>query len=89
VLRVAHVALAVLTAVVGTALASGSRRRCWMLLPTVSYYVCFIAAVRVNFDRFFLPVLVLLAVLAGCWAQDVFERVRWTRARWLAVLVVA
>ena len=85
--------LAVVTAVVGTALAPGSRRRCWMLLPAVSYYVCFIAAVRVNFDRFFLPVLVLLAVLAGCWAQDVLERIRGRGARWLAgaaaALVVA
>jgi hypothetical protein len=67
--------LTMAAAVAGTALTPGARDRLWLLLPIASYYICFVSAVRVNFDRFFLPVGVLLAVLVGCWVMDVAGRI--------------
>ena len=41
----------------------------------MSYYLFFVCVALYNYDRFFLPVCVLLAVLVGCWAEDLRERV--------------
>jgi hypothetical protein len=68
-------ACVVTIALVTTFLDRRARRRLWLLLPAVSYYVFFVSLVLYNYDRFFLPVCVLLAVLVGCWAEDVRDRV--------------
>ena len=44
--------------------------RFWLLLPAVSYYVFFIGVILYNYDRFLLPIYVLLALLAGSWIHD-------------------
>jgi 4-amino-4-deoxy-L-arabinose transferase-like glycosyltransferase len=46
----------------------------FLLLPALSYCLCFISVVMYHYDRFFLGVAVILAILGG-WAFD-----RWTRA---------
>ena len=49
--------------------AAAVRRRApiplWLLLPAFSYYVCFIAVVHYQYDRFFLGVCVVLALFGG------------------------
>jgi len=54
-----------LLAIVGAALAWRRPRARWLLLPTASYYLFTIAAVRFAYTRFTLPVVVLLAAAAG------------------------
>ena len=57
-----------------------------LLLPAVSYYVCFISVVMYHYDRFFLGIVVILALVAGWWLD------RWTepgvRARPLRLALV-
>jgi hypothetical protein len=38
----------------------------WLVLPIVSYYVGFVDVVLYNYDRFMLPVCLILAMFAGC-----------------------
>jgi hypothetical protein len=57
-----------------TLLGRQARRPLTLWLPALSYYAFFVAVILYNYDRFFLPVCVLLAVTAGCWAQDLRER---------------
>jgi hypothetical protein len=45
----------------------------WLLLPAVSYYVTFINVVLYNYDRFVLPICLVLALFAGL-ALDRFLR---------------
>jgi hypothetical protein len=71
------VGLAVLT----TLLDRRAWPRLWLLVPVVSSYALLIAVVLYNYDRFFLPICVLLAVLVGCWAEDLRERVAQPRLR--------
>ena len=68
-------ACVVAIAVVATLLDRHARQRLWLLVPAVSYYLFFVCLALYNYDRFFLPVCVLLAVLVGCWAEDIGERV--------------
>jgi len=65
----------VVIAVIATILDRHARRRLWLLVPAVSYYLFFVCLALYNYDRFFLPVCVLLAVLVGCWAEDLRERI--------------
>jgi len=60
---------------VGLALRSPAYRRiaCWLLLPVVSYYVTFINVVLYSYDRFLLPVFLVLALFGG-YALDLFTR---------------
>jgi hypothetical protein len=57
-----------------------------LLVPAVSYYVCFISVVMYHYDRFFLGIVVILALAAGWWLD------RWTqpgvRARPLRLALV-
>jgi len=62
-----------------------------LLLPAVSYYVCFIAVVGYVYDRFLLGVVVNLAIAAGPWLALWMRRgdsVRRWRAALLAAMVV-
>jgi hypothetical protein len=59
----------------------------WLLLPVVSYYVGFINVVLYNYDRFLLPVFVVLAVFGG-YALDRFTP-RSSRRVWQRAAVAA
>ena len=58
-----------IVAIAGTVLAlvTPERRRVaiWLLLPVVSYYVGFINVVLYNYDRFMMPVVLILALFGG------------------------
>jgi hypothetical protein len=41
----------------------------WLLVPAVSYYVCFIGVVGYHYDRFFLGIIPIGAIAAGWWLQ--------------------
>jgi hypothetical protein len=56
--------------------------RLWLLSPVVSYYLFFVTVVLYNYDRFFLAISALLAVLVGCWAEDVRQRLASLRLRY-------
>jgi dolichyl-phosphate-mannose-protein mannosyltransferase/PA14 domain-containing protein len=45
----------------------------YLLLPAVSYYVFFISVVMYHYDRFFLGIVVILALVTGWWLD------RWTQ----------
>lgn len=55
------------TAGLAIALARPSTRRAavWLIMPAVSYYLSFINVILYNYDRFMLPVCVLLAIFGG------------------------
>lgn len=78
--------IVVLVALAATSVDSVSRRRLWLLLPALSYYVFFVAVVLYNYDRFFLPVCILLAVLVGCWMSDLIERLEASLKRTIVLL---
>ena len=40
-------------------------RAAWLLLPGISYYVFFIAVVGYHYDRFFMPIVAILALFGG------------------------
>ena len=67
-------------------LVRGDRAVRWLLLPALSYYLFFIAVVMYHYDRFFLGVAVILAIVTGSWFAD------WTKAgvhgRWVRAAVV-
>lgn len=56
-----------------------------LLLPVVSYYVCFIAVIRYQYDRFYLAPAMLLAICAGHGLAWVWQR----PGRWSRTVVVA
>ena len=53
----------------------------WILLPIVSYYVFFIAVIRYHYDRWFLGVLLILALFGGKLLADILASARtpWPR----------
>jgi hypothetical protein len=57
----------------GSAIANRAYAVLWLLFPCVSYYLTFITVVRYHYDRFFLGIGVVLAIVAGWWID-----------RWLA-----
>ena len=62
----------------------------WLLLPAISYFVTYAVVVRYTYDRFLLPVLLMLALAAGVAAAAVeaFARgARWTRLVTGSILV--
>ena len=67
-----------------------ARRDLFLLLPVVSYYLCFISVVMYHYDRFFLGVCLVLALFGGPWlaAQAAgVSRGRWRRAGVAIVLL--
>jgi hypothetical protein len=79
-----------LVAVAGTivALASPRDRRTaiWLLTPVVSYYLGFIDVVLYNYDRFMMPVCLVMALFAGMAIARFTARVSAARAWRLAVV---
>jgi hypothetical protein len=77
-----------LSSIVGVtvSLLRGDRATRWLLLPALSYCLFFIAVVMYHYDRFFLGVALILAVVSGSWFAD------WTKAgvrgRWIRAAVV-
>ena len=49
----------------GAAVAAHRRATLWLMLPIISYYVGFVDVVLYNYDRFMLPVCLVLAMFAG------------------------
>ena len=41
----------------------------WLLVPPLSYYAAFIGVVLYFFDRFLLPIGLVLSLFAGCWLE--------------------
>ena len=82
-------ACVVAIAVVATLLDRHARPRLWLLLPAVSYYLFFVCLALYNYDRFFLPVCVLLAVLVGCFAEDLRDRVSSSRPLKIGAIAAA
>lgn len=75
-------------AVLGVAAAWRTRRHAVvaLLLPVVSYYLCFIAVIRYQYDRFYLAPALLLAICAGHGLAWLWQRPgRWPRAVTLAI----
>jgi len=74
---------------------SGRRaaRALWLLAPGISYYVFFIGIVGYHYDRFFMPVIGILAVFAGGLAARLVDRSHAAAvgqsARWRLALVAA
>jgi len=58
---------------VGASLYAGNAACRYLLLPAISYYISFVSVVMYHYDRFFLGVAVILALVAGWWLD------RWTR----------
>ena len=75
-------------ALVGVAAAWPTRRPALaaLLLPVLSYYLCFIAVIRYQYDRFYLAPAVLLSICAGHGLAWLWQRPgRWPRAVAVAV----
>jgi hypothetical protein len=68
----------VLAAIVMTGWIPRARARLWLLLPAVSYYATFIGVISYSYDRFLLPICVLLLLIAGGSFEDALE---WSRSR--------
>lgn len=64
------------------------RRAAELLLFPLSYYLVFISVVRYSYDRFFLPVALVLALLVGRSLAALLPKIRRTRDRTLATLAV-
>lgn len=62
----------------------GPRELRWLLLMAVSYYLACITVVMYHYDRFFLGIIVILAIVAGVWIADWIEAAG-VSARWLGV----
>ncbi|MCM2268992.1 MAG: glycosyltransferase family 39 protein [Thermoanaerobaculia bacterium] len=65
------------------------RRAVELLLFPLSYYLCFISVIRYAYDRFFLPVAFVLALLVGRQLAAALARLRRPRALRLAKAAVA
>ncbi len=79
---------ATIMAAVGVATAWRTHRHAVvaLLLPVLSYYVCFIAVIRYHYDRFYLAPAVLLAICAGHGLAWLWQRPgRWSRPVAVAV----
>ncbi len=54
----------------------------WLLVPAVSYYASFVGVILFYFDRYFLPITMVLALFAGNWLERFLASgVRARRAR--------
>lgn len=58
-----------------------SQRHLWILWPVASYYVTFVAVVGYHYDRFFLPVAVVLSLFGGLGLEWLLDRGGWAAAR--------
>ena len=82
-----------LTAIVAAALASGLARKTttpslgWLLVPVLSYYATFVGVVLFFFDRYLLPIAVVLALYVGWWLEQFLAP--GVRARRARVAIVA
>jgi len=65
----------------------GPRELRWLLLPAVSFYLTCIGLVLYHYDRFFLGIIVVLAIITGVWIDEWMNGFRLRRAL-LAVAVV-
>lgn len=65
------------------------RRAVELLLFPLSYYLCFISVIRYTYDRFFLPMAFVLALLVGRLLAAALARPRRSPMRRLVVLAVA
>ena len=75
-------------ALVGAAAAWRTHRHALvaLLLPVLSYYLCFVAVIRYHYDRFYLAPAVLLSICAGHGLAWLWQRPgRWPRAVTVAV----
>lgn len=71
------------------ALRSRERTLCFLLLPAISYYLCFISVVMYQYDRFFLGIIVIASIATGWWLQQ-WTAAEGTSRRWkLALVTVA
>ncbi len=62
----------------GLALVRGDTRLLALLLPVVSYYVCFSSVVLYTYDRFLLPAIVVISIFGGHgFAEAAAPRFRW------------
>ena len=71
---------ALLVCVAGVARRSAWRER-FLLLPAVSYYICFVSVVLYHYDRFFLGICLVLALFGGSWLATQLEATRGRRWR--------
>jgi hypothetical protein len=55
---------------VSITLRRGPREARWLLLPAASYYICCISLVMYHYDRFFLGIVVVLAIVTGVWIAE-------------------
>ena len=76
-----------LASIAGILLARGSDQRGyrWLALPALSYYVTFLAVVGYCYDRFLLPVCLVLSLFAG---HSIARALEWRRERWHATAAV-
>ena len=74
-----------LACVAGMAAELFRRPRHWRLwatlVPGVSYYVTFICVIMYDYDRFLLPVCLLLTFFAGKWLAEQWQSRAWTRLK--------
>jgi hypothetical protein len=80
--------LAVAAFAIGSAIANRAYAVLWLLFPCLSYYLTFITVVRYHYDRFFLGIGVVLAIVAGWWI-DRWLRTPRGRTLKLAAVVIA
>jgi hypothetical protein len=50
-----------------------SRRHAWILLPVLSYYLTFIAVIGYHYDRFWMPMALVAALVAGVGLEWLFR----------------
>ena len=58
-----------------------ARRELFLLLPTVSYYICFVSVALYHYDRFFLGICLVLALFGGSWLATQLKATRGRRWR--------
>jgi len=80
------VVFALLRGLGGTTTAPSLR---WLLVPVLSYYLTFVGVILFFFDRYLLPIAIVLALYAGYWLERFVARgVRARRARVMLVAAV-
>lgn len=60
------------------------RMACWLLVPAVSYYFTFINVIVYNYDRFMLPVCLILALFGGLALEELTAPRDWRAWRFAA-----
>jgi hypothetical protein len=82
-------AIVVLTGLVVAIAGEDTRRTAfWLLVPIVSYYLTFINVIVYNYDRFMLPVCLVLALFGGLALQALAEPREWRAWRIAAIAAV-